>query len=54
MENVLAYLGHKIRITDNRSSVHGTCVGLHAYGGLDLMVEGEIRTIHSGSLTPDE
>lgn len=54
MENVLAYLGHKIRITDNRSSVRGTCVGLHADGGLDLMVEGEIRTIHSGSLTPDE
>ena len=51
---VLAYLGAKVHVSDNRSSVCGTFAGLVPDGGIVLVTDGERRTLYSGSLRPED
>ena len=54
LEPLLAYLGAVVCVSDNRSSVCGTLEGLGPDGGIVLNADGEIRTLHSGSLRPED
>jgi len=54
IETVLAYLGTVVRIADNRSSVCGVYTGISPDGGIVLLVDGERRTLYSGSLHSGE
>ncbi len=54
IEPVLAYLGSMVRVGDNRSSVRGVHAGVSADGGIVLHTAGGTRTLHCGSLTPED
>ncbi len=54
IEPLLAYLGAVVRVSDNRSSVRGTLAGLGPDGGVILLTDGGRRTLHSGSLRPED
>ena len=54
IEPLLAYLGTVVRVSDNRSSVSGTFEGLGPDGGIVLRTDGARRTLHSGSLRPQD
>ncbi|NCD25124.1 MAG: biotin--[acetyl-CoA-carboxylase] ligase [Deltaproteobacteria bacterium] len=54
IEPMLAYLGSVVFITDNRSSVRGVLSGIDPDGGLVLRTDGVTRTLHCGSLTPED
>lgn len=54
IETVLAYLGAKVHVSNNRSSVCGTFAGIAPDGGIVLITDGERRTLHSGSLRPED
>lgn len=54
IEPVLAYLGSMVRVGDNRSSVLGVHAGVSADGGIVLHTADGTRTLHCGSLTPED
>lgn len=54
IETVLAYLGTMVQIVDNRSSVRGLFRGLSPDGGIVLHTQDGTRTLHSGSLFPED
>lgn len=54
VERVLAYLGAVVHVSDNRSSVCGVFTGVSPDGGIVLDAQGGRRTLHSGSLRPQE
>lgn len=54
VSTILAFLGSVVRVTDNRSSVCGVLTGISPDGGIVLDAEGRRRTLHSGSLRPEE
>lgn len=54
VERVLAYLGAVVHVSDNRSSVRGVFTGVSPDGGIVLDSQEGRRTLHSGSLRPQE
>ncbi len=53
IEPFLAYVGSRVQVSDNRSSVFGIYSGLSADGGIVLLTDTGRITMHSGSLAPE-
>lgn len=53
VDTALAYLGARVCVSDNRSSVCGTHAGVAPDGGIVLVDGGQRWVLHSGSLRPD-